>query len=37
MGGQAFFRSVNHPGTAPNLFWVNVFKNTRQYLQRALR
>jgi hypothetical protein len=37
IGGQAFFKSVNHPGNAPNPFWSTVFKNTRSYLQRALR
>lgn len=37
MGGQAFFKSVNHPGNAPNPFWSTVFDNTRSYIQRALR
>ena len=37
IGGQAFFKSVNHPGNAPNPFWSTVFDNTRSYIQRALR
>ena len=37
IGAQAVFRSVNHPGNKPNPFWDNVFKNTRSYIQRALR
>lgn len=37
IGGQAFFKSVNHPGNPPNPFWQTVFNNTRSYIQRALR
>jgi hypothetical protein len=37
VGGQAFFKSVNHPGNAANPFWQTVFNNTRSYIQRALR
>jgi hypothetical protein len=37
IGGQAFFKSVNHPGNQPNPFWRTVFDNTRSYIQRALR
>ena len=37
IGGQAVFRSVNHPGNKPNPFWSTVFDNTRSYIQRALR
>ena len=37
IGGQAIFRSVNHPGNKPNPFWENVFKNSRRYIENALR
>ena len=37
VGGQAFFKSVNHPGNSANPFWQTVFNNTRSYIQRALR
>jgi hypothetical protein len=37
VGGQAFFKSVNHPGNSANPFWQTVFNNTRAYILRALR
>jgi len=33
--GIFFFRSVNHPGTKPNLFFEQITKRWTQYLERA--
>ena len=37
IGGQAFFKSVNHPGNAPNPFWRRVFDQSRRFIETALR
>lgn len=37
LGGQAFFKSVQHPGTRANPFWDDVFGQARRYLEAALR
>ena len=37
LGGQAFFKSVQHPGTRPNPFWSDVFDQASRYIEAALR